>query len=147
MAVRWMGRMRSSHLLVAISVAVSSARSVSAQEVAHEHPSLLDRPHTVAELEAGIVALPSAPVSPENRGGATPLGAVGNGDATVQTGVSVLYRASREWALGAGATFAPRPTSDRNYYGGAGGLTRTHARTYLFLGGEARYFPFRSRWL
>ena len=138
--------MRSSHLLVAISVAVSSARSVSAQEVAHEHPSLLDRPHTVAELEAGIVALPSAPVSPENRGGATPLGAVGNGDATVQTGVSVLYRASREWALGAGATFAPRPTSDRNYYGGAGGLTRTHARSYLFLGGEARYFPFRSRW-
>ena len=109
------------------------------------HPLLLDRAHTVAEAEVGIVVLPSAPISPSNRGGSTPLGAVGNGDATVQTGVHLLYRANREWAFGAGALFAPRPTSDPNA-GGASGLERTHSRSYLFLGGEIRYFPLRSRW-
>jgi hypothetical protein len=59
--------------------------------------------------------------------------------------VHLLYRADRAWALGAGAFFAPRPTSDPNA-GGASGLERTHSRSYLFLGGEARYFPLRSRW-
>src|ERR1700687_5026465 len=109
----------------------------------HEHPSLLDRPHTVAELEGGILVLPSAPISATNRGGATPLGTVGNGDATVETGVHMLYRAGREWGVGAGALFAPRPTSDPNF----GGAVRiTHSLSYLFLGGEARYFPYRSRW-
>jgi hypothetical protein len=116
-----------------------------APEGKHEHPSLLDRPQTVAEAEVGILALPTAPISPSNRGGSTPLGAVGNGDATVQTGVHLVYRASREWAFGAGALFAPRPTSDPNA-GGASGLSRTHSRSYLFLGGEVRYFALRSRW-
>ena len=80
--------------------AASFSKTESTAETKQEHPSLLDRPHTVAEAEAGIVALPSAPISPSNRGGSTPLGAVGNGDATVQTGVHILYRATREWAFG-----------------------------------------------
>jgi hypothetical protein len=42
--------------------------------------------------------------------------------------------------------FAPRPTSDSNWNGGASSLPRTHKRSYLFLGAEARYFPLRSRW-
>lgn len=112
----------------------------------HEHASLLDRPHTVAELEAGIITLPTAPISAANRGGGTPVGAIGSGDATIQTGVHLLYRATREWAFGAGVLFAPRPTSDTNYAGGATNLPRTHKRSYLFLGGEFRYFPLRSRW-
>ena len=99
----------------------------------------------MAELEAGILALPTAPISPSNRGGNTPIGAIGNGDATVQMGVHLLYRPTRDWAFGAGALFAPRPTSDPNY-GGASGLERTHSRSYLFLGGELRYFPLHSRW-
>jgi len=111
----------------------------------HEHPSLLDRPHTVLNLEAGIIALPNAAISSANQGGATPFGTVGSGDATLQTGVHILYRATGDWAIGAGALFAPRPTSDSNY-GGASGLARTHSRSYLTLGGEARYFPLRSRW-
>jgi hypothetical protein len=111
-----------------------------------ERPSLLDRSHTVAEAEGGIIALPTAPISPSNRGGSTPIGAVGNGDATVEIGAHLLYRADRSWAIGAGATFAPRPTSDPNY-GGAGNLERVHSRSYLFLGGEFRFFPFRSRWI
>jgi hypothetical protein len=109
-------------------------------------PSLLDRSHTIAEAEGGIIALPTAPISASNRGGSTPIGAVGNGDATVEIGAHILYRADRAWAIGAGATFAPRPTSDPNY-GGAGKLVRTHSRSYLFLGGEFRFFPFRSRWI
>jgi hypothetical protein len=114
---------------------------------AQQGPSLLDRSHTVAEAEAGILALPSAPISASNRGGSTPIGAVGNGDATIEIGAHILYRADREWAIGAGATFAPKPTSDSNFGGGAGGLSRTHERSYLFLGGEFRFFPLRSRWI
>ncbi len=118
-----------------------------ADDSTHEQPSLLDRSHTVAAAEAGIIALPNAPISPSNRGGRTPIGAVGNGDATIEVGAHILYRADRAWAIGAGATFAPTPTSDPNYAIGASGLSRTHSRSYLWLGGEARFFPFRSRWL
>jgi hypothetical protein len=141
--------MRAAPLLAAI-VVLTTVRAAGAQETAPpEHPLLLDRPHTVAELELGIIALPNAPISPANRGGQTPIGTVGSGDATVQTGLHLLYRATREWAFGAGAVFAPRPTSDPNYgntLGGASGLQRSHARSYLFLGGEMRYFAVRSRW-
>lgn len=111
----------------------------------HEHPSLLDRPHTVLNLEAGIIALPNAAISASNRGGSTPIGTVGNGDATVQTGVHILYRATGDWAIGAGALFAPNPTSETTS-SGASGLSRTHSRSYLTLGAEVRYYPLRSRW-
>ena len=102
---------------------------------------IIDRPHTIAELEAGIIALPNAPISPGQRGGDTPLlPKIGRGDATLQTGIHVLYRWSRSYALGAGAIFAPSPTSDEQY-GGLSSLRRTHARSYLFLGMEGRYIP------
>ena len=103
-----------------------------------------DRPHTVAELEAGIISLPSAPISPSSQGLATPLGTVGSGDTTYQTGVHLLYRPTVDWAFGAGAIFAPRPTTSPTN-GGASNLPRSHTRNYLFLGGEARYYPLRSR--
>jgi hypothetical protein len=132
--------------LTCATAVLLGAHPALAQDVPLEHPSLVDRPHTVAQLEGGILALPTAPISAANRGGATPLGTVGNGDATVLTGVHILYRASRDWGIGAGATFAPRPTNDLSYVGSQPGLSRSHSRSYLFLGGEARYFPFRSRW-
>jgi hypothetical protein len=128
------------------ALAAGAVPAAYAQDMPREHPSLLDRSHTLAEAEAGILVLPTAPISPSNRGGSTPLGTVGSGDATVQVGVHILYRADRDWAIGAGAMFAPRPTSDPNY-GGAGQLTRVHARSYLSLSGEGRYFPIRSRWV
>ena len=144
--------MRATWILPVLAAAMAP-RAALAQTAAaagatpHEHQSLLDRPHTLLDLDVGIIALPNAAISASNRGGATPLGAVGNGDATVLTGVHILYRATRDWAIGAGAMFAPRPTSDANYGGGVGGVAITHSRSYLTMGAEARYFPLRSRWL
>src|SRR5580704_15421113 len=120
---------------LAVALALAAPRGALADDLQEPTP-LVDRPHTMAELEVGIIALPSAPISAANRGGSTPLGTVGNGDATIQTGVHLLYRATPEWAIGVGTIFAPRPTTDPNYLGG--GVPRTHSRSYLFLGGEGR---------
>jgi hypothetical protein len=127
---------------VGASVASSSPRAAADDSSSQ---ALLFRSHTVAEVEGGILALPTAPISAANRGGSTPLGTVGNGDATLMTGVHVLYRATPEWAIGAGGTFAPLPTSDPNV--GTSGISRSHSRGYLTLGGEGRYFPLQTRWL
>lgn len=107
---------------------------------------IIDRPHTVAEIEAGIIALPTAPISAGQRGGDTPFGTIGRGDATLQTGIHVLYRFARELEIGAGALFAPSPTSDKEY-GGLRGLPRTHSRSYMFLGAEGRYIPVHYKYL
>ena len=115
-------------------------------ESTFEKSSLIDRPHTIAEVELGFLMLPTAPISIANQGGNTPLGKLGKGDATLQTGIHLLYRAGRDWAIGAGGTFAPKPTSDTNF-ASQSGLTRTHTRSYLVVGGEARYFPIRYRWV
>jgi len=124
---------------------LAAAPGAAAEDPKTEHPSLLDRPHTVAELEAGIISLPSAPISQSNQGLATPLGTVGSGDTTVETGLHLLYRATGDWAFGASVLFAPRPTNSPTN-GGASNLPRSYSRSYLFMGGEVRYYPLRSRW-
>ncbi|HEX8796157.1 MAG TPA: hypothetical protein VF765_34645 [Polyangiaceae bacterium] len=144
--------MRAAWILPVLAAAIAPRAALAqtapaAGATPHEHQSLLDRPHTVLDLDAGIIALPNAAISTSNRGGSTPFGTFGNGDATVLTGVHILYRATRDWAFGAGALFAPRPTSDSNFGGGIGGVAITHSRSYLTMGAEARYFPLRSRWL
>lgn len=113
---------------------------VSPMSAARVLDRIIDRPHTIAEIEAGIIALPGAPISPGQRGGDTPFGTIGRGDATIQTGIHVLYRFTRDLEIGAGALFAPSPTSDKEY-GGLRGLQRTHSRSYFFLGVEGRYIP------
>lgn len=107
---------------------------------------IIDRPHTIAELEAGIIALPTAPISAGQSGGDTPFGTIGRGDATLQTGLHVLYRWERRFAVGAGVLFAPLPTSDPEY-GGLRSLPRTHSRSYFFIGGEGRYVPLHYKFL
>ena len=143
--------------VVAALVAMAASRGVARADDAddtsdastqHRHTisDLLDRPHTIAELEAGIIALPDAPISAAQQGGRTPLGQIGTGDATVQLGMHVLYRANREWAIGAGGLFGPQPTADRDFgFGGLSGLQRTHSRSYLWLGAEVRYVPLHWR--
>lgn len=127
-----------------IAMTVLPVRADAADPV--EATSALGRPHTIAIAEAGIIVLPTAPISASNRGGSTPLlGPVGNGDATIETGIHLLYRTNWNWAFGASAIFAPKPTSDSNA-GTATGLQRTHSRSYLFMGAEVRYFPFHLKW-
>ncbi len=121
------------------AAAEEPAPSVSARE-SNVTDFLFNRTHTLAEVEAGILALPTAPISDGHKGGETPFGAIGKGDATIQTGLHLLYRGGRSWAIGAGALFAPRPTSD-NLTPSVSGLQRTHSRSYLFLGTEGRFIP------
>ncbi|HWL86677.1 MAG TPA: hypothetical protein VNO21_12795 [Polyangiaceae bacterium] len=121
-----------------------SARAENTQVLTTGPEGIIDRPHTIAELEAGIIALPNAPISASTHGGDTPFGTIGKGDATVLVGMHLLYRASRQFAFGAGFLLGPFPTSDPQY-GGTTGLERTHARSYLLLGTELRYIPFHSR--
>ncbi len=141
-----------SSLALAASLAAPSAAAADPPPPARiddqstfERSSLLDRPHTVAELEAGVLALPNAPISPANEGGSTPLGKFGKGDATLETGLHFLYRGGREWGVGASAYFAPFPTVDTNYVANTT-ITRSHSRSYLSLGPEFRVFPIRFRW-
>ncbi|MDB4941729.1 MAG: hypothetical protein JWP97_1263 [Labilithrix sp.] len=107
---------------------------------------IIDRPHTIAEVEAGIIALPNAPISAGQSGGATPFGTIGRGDATLEVGVHVLYRPNRSFAIGANVQFAPLPTADTEY-GGLVNLSRTHSRSYFTFGGEARYIPIHYKFL
>lgn len=128
--------------LAALALCALVAPVAAADDEPSHSASVLDRPHTEAIVEAGIIALPTAPISQAFQGGQTFIGPVGKGDATLLTGLHLLYRASREWAVGATGMFAPKPTSDPDYpVPGVAGLTRTHSRSYLFLGGEARYSP------
>ena len=135
-------------LLISFFATISTAaepKPLPIVETRYDEDDPSSRPHTIAELEAGVIALPNAPISTSQRGGNTPIiGTIGKGDATVQTGLHLLFRGDPRWAVGAGFMFAPRPTSDTQY-GGFSGLERTHARTYLTLGGEGRYYPIISR--
>jgi hypothetical protein len=105
---------------------------------------ILGRKHTIAELEVGFIALPTAPISRGQQGGNLPIGTIGHGDATASVGMHLLYRGGVDWAIGAGALFAPHPTADTTY-GDAAGLQRTHSRDYLWMGGEGRYIPLHLR--
>jgi hypothetical protein len=106
---------------------------------------LFNRRHTLAEAEIGVLALPSAPISNGSKGGDTPLfGKVGQGDATLQIGLHLLLRGGRNWAIGAGALLTPLPTTD-TLPALTSGLVQTHSRSYLFLGGEARFIPLHIR--
>ncbi|HEY2517638.1 MAG TPA: hypothetical protein VGI39_42505 [Polyangiaceae bacterium] len=110
---------------------------------------VLTHKHTLAELEIGFIALPGAAISPGQTGGNIAFGnigkiSIGQGDATVDLGAHVLYRAAPAWALGAGALFAPRPSSDDEYRSSSG-LKRTHSRSYLLLDGELRFIPLHWR--
>ena len=88
---------------------------------------LISRPHTIMELEGGIIALPGKSISNAQRGGDTPIGRVGRGDATMQAGAHVLYRFNKNYVVGAGVIFSPFGTSD-DQYGGGYGQSRGNAK-------------------
>jgi hypothetical protein len=132
----------------ALAALLLVARTADAAEPASgETPSdttlarIIDRPHTVAYLEVGGIALPTAPIVQQDQSGKP---AILRGDVAIQTGLHILYRWNRSFAVGAGAIFAPSPLASNKGYGGQSSLPRTHSRTYLFLGGEGRYIPLHT---
>jgi hypothetical protein len=130
---------------LALAALLSGAAQVRAD--APSEVNVLTSPHTVAELELGAIVLPTAPISASTHGGNVPFLQIGKGDATITTGLHLLYRGGPTWAFGAGALFAPHPTADTGYgIGGATSLPRTHSRDYLFIGGEGRFFPVHTRY-
>ncbi|HEX7602501.1 MAG TPA: hypothetical protein VF316_12885 [Polyangiaceae bacterium] len=134
---------------LATALALACGLAVPSLARADEAPSnaslrFAERRHTVALLELGIIALPGAPISASQTGGDTPFGRLGSGDATIQTGIHVLFRAWPDWVFGAGFLFGPKPTSDSEY-GGLTNLQRTHSRSYVSFGGEFRYVPLHTR--
>ena len=134
--------------ILAVMACATSARADDDKPAIAPLPSdvgeLIARPHTIAELEMGIIALPTAPIGNGQRGLATPLGL--KGDATLLTGIHLLYRGGREWAIGAGVLLGPSPTND-DQYGGLGALRRTHSRSYMFIGTEGRDVPLHLKWI
>jgi hypothetical protein len=164
MSRTWLPRTRSRALagvtLAALVSAAGAARAEptdpppSAMSPAHESanpktPTLFDRPHTIAEVDLGLLTLPTAPISPAQSGGSIPIAQkIFTGDTTAELGLHLLYRATPDFVIGAGASFAPNPNSDSQYVsGGASSFTRTHSRGYLLLGGEARYYALRAKWI
>jgi hypothetical protein len=131
---------------VGIVVGIVTSASVAGADEQAAYDRLLAKPHTVAMLQAGIIGLPTAPISSSQRGGSTFLGSIGKGDATIETGLDVMFRMQKDWAFGAGILFGPRPTSDTQY-GGTSGLPRTHSRSYWYWGVEGRWIPLHYRWL
>lgn len=141
--------MRASRALAfaGLSWALASPALAEGDETSSRFLRAIERPHAIAVVTGGILALPNAPISASSQGGEVPIfGQIGSGDATVTIGGTVMYRGGPSWAIGVGFMFAPSPTSDEQY-GGLSGLKRTHARSYLFVGGEARYIPLRTRWV
>ena len=122
------------------AVAGSGVTATASSDTQDSTEWFLRRKHTIAELELGFIALPTAPISQGQSGGNVPLVTIGHGDATVSLGFHLLYRGGADWAIGAGALFAPHPTADPTY-GGASGLQVTHSRDYLWMGAEGRYIP------
>ncbi len=133
-------------LVAAPAAAWAEGNSNDASAGANTAVNFVQRPHTVALVEVGILALPGAPISSSQVGGDTPFGRIGSGDATIQTGIHILFRVAKDWVLGAGFLFGPRPTSDPEY-GGASQLPRSHSRSYLGTGGELRWVPLHTRFI
>ncbi len=129
-------------LCIALALTASAARA----DDQRSYDRLLAKPHTVAMLQAGILALPNAPISQSHPGGDTFLGTLGKGDATIETGLDVVFRLARDWAFGAGILFGPRPTSEA-VPGGNPSLARAHSRSYWYWGVEGRWIPLHYHWL
>ncbi len=140
-------------LVVAMAIlasALSSNRAIADDGVVDDHDKsdtswmrFIARKHTLALLEGGIIVLPNAAVSSSTHGGDVPFVPVGNGDATIQLGIHILYRPFRDWAFGANFLFDPKPTSST--CDTESGLSRTCTRAYFFIGGEGRYIPLHWR--
>jgi hypothetical protein len=140
-------RLAAAGVLLIASVARADDTGATTDDHDDSWQHYIQRRHALAILEGGIIILPNAPVSASQKGGNIPIlsqNAINQGDATIQLGIHILYRPFRDWSFGANFFFDPRPTSDSQYDADIA-LPRTHARSYFFIGGEARYIPLHAR--
>ncbi len=100
----------------------------------------LQKPYTQAEAGVSILTLPTTKVCLTEPGTCT------RGDITPQGYVWMLYRAGAQYAIGAGASYAPSIKTDtpQPIYPG---LDRTHKRDYLMIDMTGRYYAVHSSWL
>ena len=100
----------------------------------------LDKPYTQGEAGIGMLTLPATKVC------LTAPNTCTRGDASAEGYVWMLHRASRRFAIGAGATYAPATSTDtpqKTY----SNLSRSHEREYVMADIMGRYYALRSDWL
>jgi hypothetical protein len=125
--------------LAAIAVAVLP-RAALAEDTSRDAltAKYFDRPYTIAQLGIGMLTLPSADVCLKGR-------PCTKGDTSVELDFWQLYRANRAFAIGAGATVAVVPTTDNPP--SAGGVDRSHTRSYFLVEAVGRYYWLTPGWM
>jgi hypothetical protein len=91
----------------------------------------VDRPYTLAQLGVGLLTLPAADVCLKSR-------PCTKGDTSPEIDFWQMYRASRSFAVGAGAMLALKPTTDNPP--SEAGIERSHTRSYFLVEGQGRYY-------
>ncbi len=101
------------------------------------NPPVFDRPYTVAQLGVGLLTLPAADVCLQGR-------ACTKGDNSIELDFWQIYRATRQFAVGAGATVALVPVTD-NPPSPDPTIARTHTRSYFLVEAQGRYYFVHAR--
>ena len=122
-----------------VVAATAMAREAAADESAASRRAIaareMDRPYTLAEVEAGFLALPAADVCIRSTTDCE------QGEGSLAVGIHNLYRFG-PFGIGAGIVWATTLRSDAAR--GAGALKREHSRSYFLVEGVFRYYALRG---
>jgi hypothetical protein len=119
-------------LLLAAPAALADESSAARRAAAARERN---RPYTMFELGAGLLALPAADVCPVS------LDSCEQGETSVSVGLHNLYRLG-EFGVGAGINWATTLSAETAR--GAPELEREHSRRYFLVEGQFRYYGIRS---
>jgi hypothetical protein len=119
-------------LLLAAPAAAEETSAARRAMDAKEH----DRAHALAELSAGMLALPAAEVCLKS------LTDCSRGELSVAVGIDFLYR-FRSFGIGAGIEWATTVRNDAAQ--GAAELNRHHSRSYFLVEAQARWYFVRVK--
>jgi hypothetical protein len=108
---------------------------VGPEDVEFYVPRGVDRPHTLAQLGVGFMTLPGALVCLKGQ-------PCTKGDASIEGDFWQLYRANRNFAIGAGATVALSPSTDNPQT--EAGIDRSHTRSYFLVEAQGRYYALHA---
>ena len=107
-------------------------------KVSHVDDWVLRRKHTIAELEVGFIALPNAPISPSEKGETSPSARSVTATRRPASGCTSSTAAAPTGPSAPARSSAPTRRQTTTL---VNGITRTHSRDYLWMGGEGRYIP------